>query len=51
MSRMSRKSDLGTGLGRFRSFFDSDETRFAAVCAAFRCLFFINWAKVFDFSI
>ena len=33
----------------FGSFFDSDETRFAVVCAAFRCLFFIDWAKVFDY--
>ena len=35
MSRMPRKRDLGTGLGRV----DSDETSFAVVCAAFRCLF------------
>ena len=35
----------------FGSFFDSDETSFANVCTAFRCLFFIDWAKVFDFTI
>ena len=29
----------------FGSFFDSDETAFTVVCAAFRCLFFIDWAK------
>ena len=40
MSRMPRKRDLGTRLGRVRFvFFYSDETSFTVVCAAFRCLF------------
>ena len=35
----------------FGSFFDSDETSFAVVCAAFNVFFFIDWAKVFDFTV
>ena len=40
MSRMPRKRDLGTRLGRVRFVFDSDETGFTVVCAAFRCIFY-----------
>ena len=48
MSRMPRKRDLGTGY-RSCSVRFLTQTSFAVVCAAFRCLFFIDWAKVSDY--
>ena len=36
------KEIRGQGWVVFGSLFDSDETSFAVVCAAFQCLFFID---------
>ena len=53
MSRMPRKRDMGTGLGRVR-FVLLTQTRLALLSSAQLFdvfFFFINWAKVFDFTI
>ena len=55
MSRMPRKRDLGTGLGRVRracSVRFLTQSRLALLSSAqLFDVFFIDWAKVFDFTI